>query len=198
LSNPEKGEEPYDLPDDVTSSVSSAHDVTIAHLPAITSRASSLGARSPAPGVVRLGLDRKKSTKGGLTVVNVPDELAMRAAVDFAGMSLFLIPIPRFRPCCTVDEHKILVELASSVTLTPVYSYPLFQHLFPERTGPTALDNKTLVFIVCGGFKISLSELFEYREHLGKSEEGDEREAYWDVGIDGEVVLVPSGSAESL
>lgn len=59
------------------------YDVRYAHLKQLTSRASSLGASSPAPGVVRMALDRA----GGVKCVNVSDELSMMAALRFAGSS---------------------------------------------------------------------------------------------------------------
>ena len=58
------------------------YDVKIAHLPSLTSRATSLGASSPAAGTVRMALDRK----GGVKSVCVEDELAMKAGLLFAGM----------------------------------------------------------------------------------------------------------------
>ena len=56
-------------------------DVTVAHLPKLTSRATSLGASSPAAGAIRMALDRK----GGIKSVCVDDEFAMKAALLFAG-----------------------------------------------------------------------------------------------------------------
>ena len=47
----------------------------------LTSRAASLGATWPAPGVVRMALDHA----GGVKCVCIPDELAMFAARGFAG-----------------------------------------------------------------------------------------------------------------
>ncbi len=57
------------------------HNVTIAHLAKLTSRATSLGASSPSAGVVRLALERS----GGIKSVCIPDELAMQACLHFAG-----------------------------------------------------------------------------------------------------------------
>lgn len=68
------------------------YDVTVAHLPALTSRATSLGASSPAAGAVRMALDRE----GDVQSVCVDDELAMQAALLFAGM----FPVWRILVCC--------------------------------------------------------------------------------------------------
>lgn len=57
------------------------HEVTLVRLNAITSVASSLGASSPAPGVVRMALDRAGPVRCAL----VPDSLSMHIAVKFAG-----------------------------------------------------------------------------------------------------------------
>jgi L-serine/L-threonine ammonia-lyase len=56
------------------------------------------------------------------------------------------------------DDHKILVELACSTTLVAGYKRDLFDHVVP----PTAADRPSL-FIVCGGFKVSLEDMAEYR-----------------------------------
>lgn len=64
------------------------HDVNIAHLATLKSKATSLGASSAAPGVVRMALDRK----GGIKSVCVPDEFAMQAAIQFAGAYLLDVP----------------------------------------------------------------------------------------------------------
>lgn len=58
-----------------------AHNVHVAHLASITSRAKCLGATSPSPAVVRMALDRK----GPIQSVCVSDQMSMTAAVKFAG-----------------------------------------------------------------------------------------------------------------
>lgn len=146
------------LSEDVRIEHNSTYNVNVAHLPAITSRASSLGASSPAAGVVRMALERKGSIKS----VCIPDELAMQTGIGFA------------------EEHKMLVELACSTTLAPAYKPSLFNKLVP----PSPLGApKTVVFIVCGGFKISLKEMEEYREILETDELKGEG---WDVLCNGE------------
>jgi L-serine/L-threonine ammonia-lyase len=57
------------------------HGVIISHLARLDSRAKCLGASSPAAGVVKMALDRQGTVK----CVCVPDEMSMRAAVEFAG-----------------------------------------------------------------------------------------------------------------
>ncbi|KAF8999071.1 tryptophan synthase beta subunit-like PLP-dependent enzyme [Cyathus striatus] len=63
-----------------------AHDVFLAHLQGFSSRASgSLGASSPAAGVVRMALERDGIVKS----LSVPDELSMEALGFFAGRDFY-------------------------------------------------------------------------------------------------------------
>jgi L-serine/L-threonine ammonia-lyase len=52
----------------------------------------------------------------------------------------------------------MLVELSCSTTLVAAYKKELFDRLVP----PTGTD-RTALFIVCGGFKVSLEDMVEYR-----------------------------------
>jgi L-serine/L-threonine ammonia-lyase len=70
----------------------------------------------------------------------------------------------------------MIVELACSTTLTPAYEPALMSHLM-------AGTKKTLVFIVCGGYKISLDEMEEYREMV---REDLERRKTWEGTYNGE------------
>ncbi|KAJ7734945.1 tryptophan synthase beta subunit-like PLP-dependent enzyme [Mycena maculata] len=125
------------LPEGVTIVHDAVHDVQLAHFSTFSSKASgSLGASQPAAGVVKKALQRV----GAVICVSVPDELSMQAAYSFA------------------DDHKMLVELACSTTLVAAYKSQLFDHLVP----PTG-ENRTGLFIVCGGFKVSLNDMLEYR-----------------------------------
>lgn len=69
--------------------VEALHDpktgVALALLSALPSRATSLGASSPAAGIVRLALDRA----GEIRCVCIPDEMAMQAVCKFAGECTF-------------------------------------------------------------------------------------------------------------
>ncbi|CCM02876.1 uncharacterized protein FIBRA_04990 [Fibroporia radiculosa] len=145
-----------------------SHGVKVAHLPVLTSRASSLGASSPAPGVVRMALDRE----GGIRSVCVSDEFAMLLMIEYSNYG--------WAPTIRKEEHKMMVELACSTTLTPAYSPALFNKLV-SRTATG--EPKSVVFIVCGGFKISLKEIEEYRDI---AERQLKSEGAWDVVCDGE------------
>lgn len=130
-----------------------------------TSRATSLGSSSPAPAVIKRVCARRATDKRLLTVVNIPDELAMRGSLEFAGPSL-----PNHRTngstnsnMC-IDDHKTLIELACGATLAPAYSQKLFGSIFGQP--PTTEKRRTIVFIVCGGFKITLKDMMSYRAHL--------------------------------
>ncbi|KAG7097364.1 hypothetical protein E1B28_004714 [Marasmius oreades] len=123
-----------ELPPFVTKVHDDVHDLELAHFHAFSSRASgSLGASRPAAEVVKMALQRK----GGIRCVSVQDELSMQAAVCFA------------------EDHKMLVELACSTTLVPAYKPQLLDRLVPPK------PDRTIVFIVCGGFKVSLVETHE-------------------------------------
>ncbi|KAJ7134980.1 tryptophan synthase beta subunit-like PLP-dependent enzyme [Mycena crocata] len=146
------------LPEGVTIVHDEIHNVHLAHFSSFSSKASgSLGASQPAPGVVRKALQRA----GAVMCVSVPDELSMQAACSFA------------------DDHKTLVELACSTTLVAAYKKELFNLLVP----PTGEDRPSL-FIVCGGFKVSLNDMVEYRALVDAS--ADSLEVY----CDGKVVQV--------
>ena len=90
----------------------------------------------------------------------------------------------RFQPSIVrcIDEHKILVELACSTTLAPAYSPELFSKLVSPS------PSKTVVFVVCGGFKISLAELEEYRDIVEDKTGG---RTHWDVLCNGEQWSIP-------
>ncbi|KAI0807249.1 tryptophan synthase beta subunit-like PLP-dependent enzyme [Fomes fomentarius] len=137
------------------------HNVTIAHLEKLTSRATSLGASSPSAGVVRLALERS----GGIKSVCIPDELAMQASLHFA------------------EDHKTLAELACAATLAPAYKPTLFNRLVPRGDKPA-----TAVFIACGGFKVSLEEMAGYEQIVNAELTAS---AEWDVACNGEHFTVP-------
>jgi L-serine/L-threonine ammonia-lyase len=64
----------------------------------------------------------------------------------------------------TADDHKMLVELACSTTLVPAYNPLMFNKLVPRLR---CRDTKPIVvFIVCGGFKINIADLREFRNCL--------------------------------
>lgn len=79
----------------------------------------------------------------------------------------------------------MLVELACSTTLVPAYHPTLFDRMVP----PTS-ETRCVVFIVCGGFKVSLSDAVEFREIVEKDMNGASTE--WEVLCpDGERLQVP-------
>ncbi|KAJ7172729.1 tryptophan synthase beta subunit-like PLP-dependent enzyme [Mycena filopes] len=153
-----QAEDTVALPAGVTVVRDEGNDVKLAHFSSFSSEASgSLGASQPAAGVVRKALDRA----GPVICVSVPDELSMQAAYSFA------------------DDHKLLVELACSTTLVAAYKKELFNRLVP----PTGEDRPSL-FIVCGGFKVSVDDMVAYRALLDAG--GDSFEVY----CDGETVSI--------
>ncbi|CAE6515699.1 unnamed protein product [Rhizoctonia solani] len=164
------------IPDDVAVSTHSAltpdakrAEVAVAKLPAITSKAASLGASSPSQLVLEMGLARRdRATEnpakfGRLTPVSIPDELAMRSALGF------------------LDEHKMLTELACATTLAPAYIPGLLSNLVPKSGSD---KRPVVVFIVCGGSKILLSDVEKYQEIVRQSGEEGFRAACRQVLID--------------
>ncbi|KAG8716402.1 hypothetical protein FRC11_013385 [Ceratobasidium sp. 423] len=163
------------IPDDVAVSTHPAlipdvkrSEVTIAKFPAITSKAASLGASSPSQSVLEMGLARRdRATQnptvfGGLTPVSIPDELAIRSTLGF------------------LDEHKMLTELACATTLAPAYIPGLLEDLVPKSGD----KRPVVVFVVCGGSKILLSDVEKYRTIVQASGEDGFRAACQQVLID--------------
>ncbi|PCH37911.1 tryptophan synthase beta subunit-like PLP-dependent enzyme [Wolfiporia cocos MD-104 SS10] len=147
-----------DPPEGVSVVHDTRYDVDVAHLSSLTSRAACLAASSPAAGVVANAL----KWKGGIKSVCVPDELAMVAALDLA------------------ETHKLLVELACSTVLTPAYAPAILDQLMPPKASGEA---RTVVFIICGGFKVTLKELEEYRQIIDADLRNGKE---WDVACNGE------------
>jgi len=56
-----------------------------------------------------------------------------------------------------------MVELAAGATLSVAYSVDLFSKIF---TNIPSEKRRTIVFVVCGGFKITLADLNSYQAHL--------------------------------
>lgn len=68
----------FGIPDEVD--IVMEDGVKIAHLKKLTSKATSLAATSPSPGVVKMALARTS-----VRCLRVPDEMTMRTACSFAG-----------------------------------------------------------------------------------------------------------------
>ncbi|THH33988.1 hypothetical protein EUX98_g317 [Antrodiella citrinella] len=134
------------------------NDVNVARLSKITSIATSLGASIPAPAVVKMALTRK----GGVKSVHADDGLAMQSCLRFA------------------EDHKMIVELACSATLIPAYTPDLFNQLVPARADGRP---RTVIFIVCGGFVVSLESLTKYQQIVDAH---THESTAWDVWCNGE------------
>lgn len=72
----------------------------------------------------------------------------------------------------------MLVELGCAATLTTAYSSELFNKLVPRISG----EKPTVVFIVCGGYKVWLDSIGQYKRIL-KDQSGG---GHWDVLCNGE------------
>ncbi|KDQ59472.1 hypothetical protein JAAARDRAFT_56487 [Jaapia argillacea MUCL 33604] len=152
----------YILPDGIQIIHDATTNMRLAHIDTNTSRASSLAATHTSSPIVKMVLERK----GGVKCVCVPDEMSMQAAESFA------------------EDHKFLIELACATTISAAYKPALISHLFPNATKPL-----TLVFIVDGGFKISLAEMEEYRKIV--QEDVGNGGGEWEVLCNGERWTVP-------
>lgn len=71
-----------------------------------------------------------------------------------------------------------MVELACAATMVPAYSRELFDKLVPPK--PSG-EPRNIVFIVCGGFKVSVAELMEYAKIAAA-----EPSPHWEVLCNGE------------
>lgn len=147
----------------------------------ITSKATSLAATSPSASVVRAALLRKADT----ICVTIPDEMAMSTACLFAGKRSF----SKHRVCLVTifkEDHKILAELACSTTLSLAYHPDLFMRIRETYfvRGDGNMGRKNVVFIVCGGVKISAGEIHEYENEL--QELLRQGEKAWEVFCNGE------------
>lgn len=148
------------LPPYVTKVHDEASGLNLAHFNSFHSKASgSLGASQPAAGTVEMALHRK----GGIQCVSVPDELSMQSAVAFASTSPSTSSVSSNTKQLISDEHKVLVELACSTTLSMAFKPQLLDTMVPPR-----LDRRkrNVVFIVCGGFKIDLKAMAEYEKEI--------------------------------
>ncbi|THH14332.1 hypothetical protein EW146_g5987 [Bondarzewia mesenterica] len=153
------------VPEGTSVRLDEQNNVKIAYVHSLSSRASSLGASEPSAGVVKFALERK----GGVRCVTIPDELSMQTALLFA------------------EDHKMMVELACSTTLSPAYKPSLLERLVPLPESGAGSSTRTLVFIVCGGFKISGKEMAEYDQNVRSDIAAG---GQWDVMVDGETLTV--------
>lgn len=85
----------------------------------------------------------------------------------------------------------MLVELACSTTLIPAYHPTLFQNIVPNKVDGS---RTTVVFIVCGGFKVSLEELAEYRT-IVDTELGNG--TTWQILFDGKTLGIPKAHLDA-
>lgn len=156
------------------------HNVDMAHFKGFSSKASgSLGASQPAAGVLRMALDRP----GGVRSYSIPDELSMEGLVKFA--SECGLKGRNNWAYLDADDHKMLVELACSTTLVPAYHPTLFNRMVPPKT-----EMRNVVFIVCGGFKVSIADAAEFQSIV--DEDSRSLGSYWQVrSDDGELFQFP-------
>ncbi|KAG9012630.1 hypothetical protein FRB90_006550 [Tulasnella sp. 427] len=126
------------------------HGVKVAHLHRLTSQALCLGATSPAPGVMRLALDRH----GPVRCVCTTDEMSMKAGIQY------------------LNEQKQLVELACATALVPAYDRRILRSVGVLQDSQAGeIKRPLVVFIVCGGANVNLDDMVDYQQQLKVLEE---------------------------
>ncbi len=89
----------------------------------------------------------------------------------------------------TADDHKLLVELACSTALVPAYKPCVFNKLV-HCPGQDQDRRPVVVFIICGGFKISAAEMNNYKaclEDAGRAKTDGSGSVKYD---DGDLVVI--------
>ncbi|EIW85269.1 tryptophan synthase beta subunit-like PLP-dependent enzyme [Coniophora puteana RWD-64-598 SS2] len=159
LGNLPKAEDaPYDVIRDET------YNLNLAHLHNINSCVASLGATSPAAGIVRLALDR--TGNGRVKCVTIADDMTMWASKSFA------------------DDHKIMAELSCAATLAPAYNKAVFDFILPDTDG----RDQNIVFVVCGGIKVSVDEMVTWNLQMKAAAK---KEPEWKVTCNGRDLNTP-------
>jgi L-serine/L-threonine ammonia-lyase len=69
---------------------------------------------------------------------------------------------------CFADDERIMVEPACSVSIATAYDGTL-SSLYPDLT-PSEFEKLNIVIVVCGGSKVTLQILDEYRQQYGQDE----------------------------
>ena len=173
------------LPDGANVLDDDEHNVTIAHMNHISSGASgSLGASSPAAGVVKMALERK----GIVRCVTIPDDLSMQTVCRFAGRC---VSSQRKRSAHEQQSRRPQVSRRARLFDGPrarVQARPVLEtHTRRSRSTPMRSSSdkmKTVVFIVCGGYKVSMDEMVQYDSLVKASLQRPEQE--WEVKCNGE------------
>lgn len=88
-----------------------------------------------------------------------------------------------------IDDHKFLLELACSTTMSPAYSHELFWRILDPMSELSAEEkrSKNVIFVVCGGVKVTSDELSEYAQVLDRAAE---IETEWKVICNGTELCV--------
>lgn len=88
-----------------------------------------------------------------------------------------------------VDEHKFLLELACSTTMSPAYSREMFWRILDPTSELSAEEkqSKNVIFVVCGGVKVTFDELSEYAQILDRAAEV---ESEWNVVCNGKEICI--------
>lgn len=118
----------------------------------------SLGASVP----TGIAIERAQKRKGKVTCLSIPDAFAMQSLSRFA------------------DKHKMLVEMSCATAVAPAFKPSLLEELVPGA--------KSIVFIVCGGFKISLDEIAGYNTVVEKEMQVDV--SHWEALCDGRAIRI--------
>lgn len=115
-------------------------------LDAITSKATSMGAKTCSPDTLAQAAHYESTQVGGrMVTIDVEDQMAASASWKLA------------------RDHRLLVELSCGAALAPAY--------FADRFNGSVFDNKekkNIVVVVCGGSKDSLDDVWSYEQQEEK------------------------------
>jgi L-serine/L-threonine ammonia-lyase len=162
--------------------------VQLQTLPAITSIATSLGAKTVSRTVVESCLTHRSA---GLLDVVMDDARTVAAVKQFAGAGTpFLCSYGTHthhlssradnKLWCGLDDHQVLVDPACGSALSLGYDHLLLQHLLTELAVPAGSDGggrrhlANVVIVVCGGGGVTISAIREWEAQFSqKLAEGD-------------------------
>jgi len=137
-------------------------------LPAITSKATSMGAKRCSPDALR---DARIYSQSGNASASIQSQQAEPLSKDFPYLSTVIMD-DALAGSATWQfhrDHDLLVEISCGAALAPIYFY---ERLLQPLVAKANLGRKANIVVeVCGGSKIDLKTLEEYKQEYGEMEE---------------------------
>ncbi|CAO1619587.1 unnamed protein product [Sympodiomycopsis kandeliae] len=131
-------------------------------LPAITSKATSMGALTCSQDTLETTSKYTSSNPDNFHCIDVTDEIASSGSWKLA------------------RDHRLLVELSCGAALAPVY----FSNRFDEKVFNNE-KGKNIVIIVCGGSKDTLQDVYQYEVQEAKHSKGYAEDK---IALDGHLI----------